>query len=106
MTSLPPIRIPHPHVEVRADLLDGSPVVRGTKVPVRRLFSWHRKGTSAETLLRRYPSLGAARVLDALSFAYDHLDLMEADLERERSLVGPVDEPPTPMRQQDLPFDK
>lgn len=85
-------------------MLDGSPVVRGTKIPVRRLFSWHKKGTSAETLLKRYPKLGPARVLDALSFAYDHLDLMEADLEREREIIGPQGDTADP-RQEKLPFD-
>jgi len=100
---LPPVRIIHPHVELSPEL-DGSPIVRGTRVPVRRLFSWHRRGTTVETLLKRYPQLGPARVLDALSFAYDHLDLMEADLERERSLLGPVSEPPIPMKQQRFPF--
>lgn len=102
MQPLPPVRVPHPHVEVNSEVLDGSPVVRGTKIPVRRLFSWHKKGTSAETLLKRYPKLGAARVLDALSFAYDHLDVMEADLERERELLGPPDADP---KQQRLPFE-
>ncbi len=107
MSDLPAVRVPHPHVEAHADVLEGSPVVRGTRIPVRRLFSWHRRGITVETLLKRYPALGAARVLDALSFAYDHLDLIEADLERERNLVGPqADDVPGKMSQQDLPFDK
>lgn len=79
--SLPPVRCPHPHV-----FLDdrGSPIVEGTRVPVRRIFSWHRQGTTCETLLRRYPQLGPARIFDALAFAYDNLDLVTADLVRER----------------------
>src|SRR5262249_51590222 len=40
------------------------------------------------TLVRRYPNLGPARILDALSFAYDNQDLIEADLEREQSLFA------------------
>lgn len=87
MSSLPPIRVVHPHVEASDDLLAGSPVVRGTQVPVRRLFAWHRRGTSVETLVKRYPRLGWAKVLGALSFAYDNLDVMEADLLRERELL-------------------
>ena len=62
-------------------------MVEGTRVPVRRLFAWHRQGTTVETLLRRYPQLGPARLLDALSFAYDNLDLITQDLERERILL-------------------
>jgi uncharacterized protein (DUF433 family) len=85
--------------------MGGSPCVRGTRVPVRRLWSWHRRGITVETLLKRYPSLGPARVLDALAFAYDNAELIEADLTREASLVGPqADAVPGAMEQAKLPF--
>jgi len=58
-----------------------------------------------ETLLKRYPSLGPARVLDALSFAYDNTDVVETDLARERALLGEEAEPvPGAMDQTKLPF--
>jgi uncharacterized protein (DUF433 family) len=105
--SLPPVRVEHPHVETRGDLLDGSPCVRGSRVPVRRLWSWHRRGVSVETLLKRYPSLGPARVLDALAFAYDNPETVEADLLREQALLGPkADAVPGAMDQEKLPFKK
>jgi uncharacterized protein (DUF433 family) len=119
VSELPPVKVPHPHVEARDDLLAGSPVVRGTRVPVRRLWSWHRRGITVETLLKRYPKLGPARVLDALAFAYDNQALVEADLTRERDLVGAEgakasarrgqggedpDAIPGAMTQEDLPF--
>lgn len=101
--KLPPVRVAHPHVEVRDDVLGGSPTVRGSKVPVRRLWAWHRRGVSVETLLKRYPALGPGRVLDALAFAYDNSDLVEADLTRERALMGPqADAIPGAMRQGSL----
>jgi uncharacterized protein (DUF433 family) len=84
LPALPPIRVGHPHVELDET---GSPVVRGSRVPVRRLFAWHRQGTAVETLLKRYPQLGPARLLDALAFAYDNYDLIAGDLERERLLL-------------------
>ena len=49
------------------------------------MWSWHRRGTTIETLLRRYPQLGPAKVLDALAFAYDNEELVEADLAEVRS---------------------
>ncbi len=105
--SLPAARISHPHVEIRDDLLSGSPCVRGSRVPVRRLWSWHRRGITVETLLKRYPALGPARVLDALAFAYDNTELIEADLARERALLGSkVDAVPGAMDQEKLPFQK
>lgn len=84
---LPPVTVHHPHVEVRDDLLAGSPMVRGTRVPVRRLWVWHRKGVLVETLVKRYPTLGWAKVLGALAFAYDNQSLIEADIDRERSII-------------------
>lgn len=107
MSALPPIRIHHPHVEARPDLLGGSPVIRGTKVPARRIWEWHRKGVSVETLVKRYPQLGSAKILDALSFAYDHQDIMEADLERERQMLDSENEKvPGAMEQTCLPLEK
>ncbi len=80
--SLPSIKIAHPHVVLEEGT--GSPIVEGTRIPVRRLFSWHRQGTTFETLFRRYPQVGHAKILDAVAFAYDNLDLITADIVRER----------------------
>ena len=106
MSELPPIRVHHPHVEARPDLLAGSPVVRGTKVPIRRLWAWHRKGVTVETLIKRYPQLGPAKVLCALAFAYDNEDVVEADLDRERVMLDAAEAEKVPgaMAQTRLPF--
>jgi uncharacterized protein (DUF433 family) len=82
--------------------MNGSPCVRGTRVPVRRLWSWHRRGTTIETLLKRYPQLGPAKVLDALAFAYDNEALVEADLARENDALA--DQEPRDPKQAKLPF--
>lgn len=93
MSDLPVIRVHHPHVVLDED---GSPLIAGTRVPVRRLFSWHRQGTAIETILRRYPQLGPARIFDALAFAYDNLELVTADLVREREALAKEQGTPPP----------
>src|SRR5271165_989082 len=105
---VPRIRVPHPHVRVDPAVLAGSPHVNGSRVPVRRLWAWHRGGASVETLVKRYPNLGAARILDALAFAYDNQDLIEADIEREQILFQQQGGPSIgarPQAQMALPFD-
>jgi uncharacterized protein (DUF433 family) len=94
---------------VRSDahVLGGSPHVVGSRVPVRRLWAWHRGGASVETLLKRYPNLGAAKVLDALAFAYDNRELVETDLAREQALFERQGGPGVgarPLSQLTLPF--
>lgn len=104
---VPHIRVPHPHVRVDSSVLAGSPHVNGSRVPVRRLWAWHRGGAAVETLVKRYPNLGPARILDALAFAYDNQDLIEADLAREQTLFEQQGGPTTgarPLAQMALNF--
>lgn len=78
----------YPHIIINSKIMGGSPHIEGSKIPVRRLWHWHRIGTTVETLLRRYPQLGEAKVLSALAFAYDNKDLIQADMKREEELVA------------------
>lgn len=106
---LPRARIPHPHVRVDATVMGGSPHVVGSRVPVRRLWAWHRGGAAVETLVKRYPNLGPARILDALAFAYDNQDVIEADIAREQALFVQQGGPTVgarPLAQLSLGFDE
>ncbi len=107
--ALPMVLIPHPHVRVDPTVLGGSPHVNGSRVPVRRIFSFFRDGTRIETILRRFPQLGAAKVLDALAFALDNPEVMEADAARESALLRRAgqNQPRNSSagRQMDLPFE-
>ena len=86
--TLPVILTPHPHVRVDKNVLGGSPYVAGSRVPVRRLWAFYRNGTSVERILKRYPQLGPAKVFDALAFALDNQEVVEADLAREDALLA------------------
>jgi uncharacterized protein (DUF433 family) len=86
--TLPVILTPHPHVRVDKNVLGGSPYVAGSRVPVRRLWAFYRNGTSIERILKRYPQLGPAKVFDALAFALDNQEVVDADLAREESLLA------------------
>ena len=104
--TLPVILTPHPHVRVDKNVLGGSPYVVGSRVPVRRLWAFYRSGTSVERILKRYPQLGAAKVFDALAFALDNQEVVDADLAREESLLATREVPAhrSPPAQIELPF--
>jgi uncharacterized protein (DUF433 family) len=95
---------------VRTDpnVLGGSPHVAGSRVPVRRLWGFYRNGANVDTLIRRYPQLGPAKVFDALAFAWDNPEVMDADMARESTLLERDPSRPLPgkasPRQMDLPF--
>lgn len=107
--DLPVVLVPHPHVRVDPAVLGGSPHVVGSKVPVRRIFTFFRDGVRVETILKRFPQLGAARVLDALAFALDNPEVIDADAARELALLKqaglPSTKGPVAGRQMALPFE-
>ncbi len=84
---LPVVLIPHPHVRVDQGVLGGSPYVAGSRVPVRRMFQLFSGGASVERICRRYPQLGPSKVFDALAFALDNPDVIQADIAREQELL-------------------
>jgi uncharacterized protein (DUF433 family) len=86
--ALPIVLVPHPHVRVDPKVLGGSPHVVGSRVPVRRLYAFYCSGVPIERLLKRYPQLGAARVFDALAFALDNPEVIEADMLLEDDLLA------------------
>lgn len=109
-SHLPVVLVPHPHVRIDDNVLAGSPYVVGTRVPVRRLWGFYRNGATVDTLLKRYPQLGPGKLLDALAFAWDNPEVMDADLAREASFLrgnggerAPDRERRSP-RQMELPF--
>ncbi len=106
-SRLPMILVPHPHVRADANVMGGSPYVVGSRVPVRRLWAFYRKGVTLDRLMKRYPRLGAAKILDALAFAYDNEEVINADIARERHLLNVAEPAPSSHpaeRQMQFPF--
>lgn len=60
---------------VRSDpeILGGTPVFEGTRVPVRNLIDYLEAGDSLEDFLRSFPSVSRAQVVAALELAGEML---------------------------------
>lgn len=86
--TLPMVLIPHPHVRIDHNILGGSPYVVGSRVPVRRIYAFWAAGTPVTKILQRYPHLAPAKVFDALAFALDNPEVIEADVNREKVVLS------------------
>ena len=53
------------------DILGGTPVFRGTRVPIRSLFDYLEGGDSLEEFLRQFPSVRRDQAIGLLDFARD-----------------------------------
>lgn len=58
----------------------GQAVVAGTRIRVAAILACYRNAMSVEEITQQYPSLRPADVHDALAYAYEHADEIEADL--------------------------
>ena len=58
-----------PRITVNADVCNGKPVIRGTRVTVETVLGYLGAGDSAETILAQYPQLEPADISACLDFA-------------------------------------
>ena len=77
----PTEKVDHPYIVSHADFCGGSPVIRGTKFPVRLVVNYVlRQGVSPEEIVGEFSHLTLAQVYDALSYYYDHQEDIDRDL--------------------------
>jgi len=73
---------PHPYIGSHEDYCGGSPVIAGTKFPVRSVVNYVlRQGMTPEELVKEFSHLALAQVYDALSYYYDHKEEIDRELE-------------------------
>jgi uncharacterized protein (DUF433 family) len=76
------VKVKHPHIESRKGYCGGSPIIAGTKFPVRSVVNYVlRQGMSPEELIKEFGHLTLAQVHDALSYYYDHQVEIDRDIE-------------------------
>ncbi len=75
----------HPYITRRAGYCGGSPVISGTKFPVRSVVTYVlRHGLTPEELIKEFDHLALPPVYDALSYYYDHQEEIDKELKENR----------------------
>jgi uncharacterized protein (DUF433 family) len=65
--------MPHERIEISPEIMDGKPVIRGTRVPVELVLRKLGAGMSPEAILADHPRLTPHDIQAAQSFATDYL---------------------------------
>ena len=74
-------RIDHPYIVTDKNYCGGSPVIKGTKFPVRSIVNYVlRQGLLPEEIVKEFSHLTLAQVYDALSYYYDNKETIDSDL--------------------------
>jgi len=73
--------IVHPHISKNPDVCGGSPVIAGTRFPVRSVVFYILKtGLTPEELVEKFTHLSLAQIYDALAYYYDNRSEIEQDI--------------------------
>ncbi len=72
------------YVTRNPDILNGEPIIIGTRVSVRAIVGQWRLGIHAEEIPTQFPQLTLAQVFDALSFYLDNQAEINEYIERNR----------------------
>lgn len=74
----------HPYIISESGILQGEPVIKGTRTPVRAIVESWRLGIAPEDIPLHLPHLSLAQVFDALSYYSDHQAEIDSFIERNR----------------------
>jgi len=73
-------RVDYRNIEKDPTRCGGQPVVAGTRIRVATVLNCYRQGMGVEEIVQQYANLRPADVHDALAYAYEHVDEIEANL--------------------------
>lgn len=83
----------HFYIVTNDQILNGEPIIKGSRTPVRAIVELWRQGMQPEIIPTQLPHLTLAQVFDALSFYSDHQAEINKYIELNRipdDLIDPL----------------
>lgn len=73
-------KVAHPHITTNPKICGGSPIIAGTRFPVRSVIAYVlHHGLTPEELVARFHDLTLGQVHDALAYYYDNRKEIDKD---------------------------
>ena len=83
----------HLYVVRDENILNGEPIIKGTRTPVRAIVETWRMGIPPEEIVNGLPHLKLAQIFDALSYYSDYQNEINAYIEQNKipdDLIDPL----------------
>jgi len=85
----PQDKIRHPYITRKQGVCGGKPIIAGTRIKVAQIaIEYDRMGWSADEIVQVHPHLTLAQIHDALSYYYDHVEEINADIRADEHFVA------------------
>ena len=86
-SALSPKKIGHSHITMKKDVYGGASIIKGTRISVANIAGYYLMGFSPEEIQRELPHLNLAQIFDAIAFYFDHKEIIDQELEKDREQV-------------------
>jgi uncharacterized protein (DUF433 family) len=74
------------YISMTPEILGGTPVIAGTRIPIERVYHLVRQGYSTETLQKEYPQVDPQKIQFIISYLMEiGLDAFEKDQQIQTS---------------------
>ena len=75
----------HPHIVRNKDICNNSPIIAGTRTPVRSIVGYHKNGLTAEEIAAKLSYLSLSEIYDAFAFYYDNKEAIDREIEENEN---------------------
>jgi uncharacterized protein (DUF433 family) len=80
------------HIEQSPEIAGNKPRIAGTRIRVQDVYIWHEiNGMSADDIASEF-HLSLAQVYAALTYAFDHLDVIRHDLRQSEKFIEALEQ--------------
>jgi uncharacterized protein (DUF433 family) len=87
-------KLDYRNIEKDPNRCGGQPTVAGTRIRVATILACYRQGMTVEEIVQQYAPLKPADVHDALAYAYDHVEEIEAAFAADDESIVKASRPP------------
>jgi uncharacterized protein (DUF433 family) len=77
---------PYPHITRSPRILNGVPIVDGTRTPVRSIAGYYQVGMTVDEIRQSLPHLSPAQLHAALAYYFDHQKEIDRDIARSNDI--------------------
>jgi len=72
---------------MKKNVCGGALIIKGTRISVANIAGYYLMGFSPEEIQRELPHLNLAQIFDAIAFYFDHKEIINQELEKDREQV-------------------
>lgn len=78
--NAPAYKIQYPYITINPEILNGTPIIEGTRISVRTIAGYYQMGMDVDGILAALSHLTPAQIHSALAYYFDHQEEIDTDI--------------------------